>query len=353
MHNLATCRLPADLSAYSQIIDARSPAEFAIDHIPGAINLPVLSDDERIKVGTLYKESPFEARKLGAALISANVSRYLLEHFHDKELDYTPLIYCWRGGMRSRSFTHILSSIGWKAQVLSGGYRAFRKFVVDDLTATLEVPTLKLSILSGLTGVGKTRLLHALAAEGQQVLDLEGLANHKGSWLGSPQDGQQPSQKQFETRLWDTLKAFDPSKPIWTEAESNRIGKVHCPQALWQKLRAGDVYHIELSIDQRIKLLSEDYPHFSEQPDALIELLNVLKKIRGNKQVEQWQEQISTRDWQAFLTSILVDHYDLSYRRSGDGESIYAAPIHSLTVDSAHTSDYRIAALSLIKTIQS
>lgn len=348
MHFLDSVTLPSDLSIHSEIIDVRSPAEFAIDHIPGAINIPVLNDEERVKVGTLYKESPFEARKLGAGLISANASNALAGHFADKEIDYNPLLYCWRGGMRSRSLTHILSSIGFKASLLKGGYRSFRKFVVDDLNRILTETPLKLTVLSGLTGVGKTRMLHALEKRGEQILDLEGLANHKGSLLGSPQVGRQPSQKQFETSLWHILQSHDPAKKVWTEAESNRIGNVHCPPVIWKKLSEGKLVELKLSIHERCILLREDYPHFCEDPAALTQLLNVLKRLRGEEQVCKWQEQIAKGDWEAFLQSILVDHYDLSYRKPSDKKSIYSAPLAELTVESALLKSYDKAAGDLI-----
>jgi tRNA 2-selenouridine synthase len=348
VHFLDSVTLPSDLSIHSEIIDVRSPAEFAIDHIPGAINIPVLNDEERVKVGTLYKESPFEARKLGAGLISANASNALAGHFADKEIDYNPLLYCWRGGMRSRSLTHILSSIGFKASLLKGGYRSFRKFVVDDLNRILTETPLKLTVLSGLTGVGKTRMLHALEKRGEQILDLEGLANHKGSLLGSPQVGRQPSQKQFETSLWHILQSHDPAKKVWTEAESNRIGNVHCPPVIWKKLSEGKLVELKLSIHERCILLREDYPHFCEDPAALTQLLNVLKRLRGEEQVCKWQEQIAKGDWEAFLQSILVDHYDLSYRKPSDKKSIYSAPLAELTVESALLKSYDKAAGDLI-----
>ncbi|MEO1856958.1 MAG: tRNA 2-selenouridine(34) synthase MnmH [Rubritalea sp.] len=348
MYFLDSITLPSDLSTHAEIIDVRSPSEFAIDHIPGSINIPVLNDEERVTVGTLYNESPFEARKLGAGLIAANASKALAGHFADKELNYNPLLYCWRGGMRSRSLTHILSSIGFKAYLLKGGYRSFRKFIVDDLNRILTETPMKLTVLSGLTGVGKTRMLHALQKRGEQILDLEGLANHKGSLLGSPQVGEQPSQKQFETRLWHTLQAHDPTKKVWTEAESNRIGNVHCPPVLWKKLSQSKLIELKLSITERCILLREDYPHFCANPTALTELLEVLKRLRGDKQVRQWQEQIANADWESFLQSILVDHYDLSYRKPTDKKSIYSAPLSELTVESASLASYSASAEKLV-----
>ena len=348
MHYFETTSLPTDLSAFSEIIDVRSPEEFALDHLPGAINLPVLNDEERVRVGTLYKSSPFEARKLGAGLVSANAATHLREHFLEKNMDYVPLLYCWRGGMRSRSLTHILSSVGWNAQLLNGGYRAFRKWMVADLEDILNQDCFQLTVLSGLTGVGKTRLLHALAEQGAQIIDLEGLANHKGSLLGTPHCGKQPSQKLFESRLWQSLRHLDLSKPIYTEAESNRIGDVHCPPALWKKLGNSSVLEIQLPLAERTKLLREDYPHFADNPTLLSELLDVLRRLRGNTLIDQWQQQIQANDWDHFLTSILKDHYDLSYRKPGDAKSIYPEPKASVAIPSTSADSYSSAAASII-----
>lgn len=344
MHFFDSITLPDDLSQYSEIIDVRSPSEYALDHIPGAINLPVLNDEQRVIVGTLHKTSPFEARKLGAGLIAANAAAILQQHLAGKDMSYSPLIYCWRGGQRSRSLTHILSSVGWKAKLLKGGYRSFRKLVVDELEQILTETPLQLTVLSGLTGVGKTRLLHALTEQGAQVLDLEGLANHKGSLLGSPHLSEQPSQKQFETALWHTLREYDLTQPVYTEAESNRIGRVHCPTPLWKKLSEGKLIQTNLDISERIKLLAEDYPHFTENPQSLSELLNVLRRIRGNAQVDQWQQQIAEANWDTFLTSILVDHYDLCYRPPEHPDSNYTPPVAAITLASSTPADFTLAA---------
>lgn len=348
MHYFDTATLPTDFTNFSEIIDVRSPSEFAIDHLPGAINLPVLSDEERVLVGTLYKSSPFEARKLGAGLVSANASKHLRDHFLGKDMDYAPLLYCWRGGMRSRSLTHILSSVGWKAKLLDGGYRSFRKWVISDLEERLNNSQFKLTVLSGLTGVGKTRLLHALEEADAQVIDLEGLANHKGSLLGMPHKGEQPSQKLFESRLWQCISKLDPNKPIYTEAESNRIGDVHCPPALWKKLSESRVVEIQLPLLERTKLLQEEYPHFCDDPKALSELLNVLRRLRGHELVDAWQLQLLKEDWDSFLPSILKDHYDLSYRQPGDEKSIYSLPVAKVQIASISPGDYAQAAQEII-----
>ena len=184
----------AQLAEFDEIIDVRTPLEFAEDHIPGAINCPVLSNEERVEVGTLYKQvSPFEAKKLGAAYISANIARHLQERFRDRPKAWKPLILCWRGGMRSGAMVTIFRSIGWNAQQLSGGYKAFRHLVVDELAE--RPPRFSWRVIAGATGSAKSRVLYHLAAAGAQVLDLEGLACHKGSVLGVLPGEPQPTQK--------------------------------------------------------------------------------------------------------------------------------------------------------------
>lgn len=326
MKHVETIALPHDLGDFTEIIDVRSPSEFDEDHLPGAINLPVLSDEERATVGTIYKDKPFEARRLGATLISANAARHLQTHFSAKSKSYTPLVYCWRGGMRSNSLAHILRSIGWRAHVLQGGYKSFRKFVTQDTERICSNPALRLVILAGPTGVAKTRLLHTLRQKGAQILDLEALANHRGSVLGLPPHTTQPTQKHFETRLWQALSEMGPARPVFTEAESNRIGCLHCPKALWKKLGSGSVINVELDLDQRAAFLLDDYPHFAGDPQHLKSLLNKLVKLRGHDRVDQWHALIDAGDWVAFVTSILRDHYDLVYRRAGEKASNYPSP---------------------------
>ncbi|MGJ8655081.1 MAG: tRNA 2-selenouridine(34) synthase MnmH [Akkermansiaceae bacterium] len=348
MQQLSTITFPCDFSEFSEIIDVRSPSEYALDHIPGSINLPVLNDEQRVKVGTLYKQNTFEARRLGAALISANVSEHIQNNMMQHGLDYRPALYCWRGGMRSRSFTFILQSIGWKPHVISGGYRAFRKFIVDDTDEIFLKDNLNLQVLSGLTGVGKTRLLKSIKEQGAQILDLEGLANHKGSLLGATPSSKQPAQKKFETQLWHQMKQFDLTKPIFTEAESNRIGNIHCPPALWKALKRSRVINVKLPIAERIKILLEEYPHFTENTDKLKLLLSKLIPLRGHKQVEQWNTLIDTKQWNDFVQSVLETHYDLCYRSPGEVDSNYLKSTGEITIADASKESFTHAAKQAI-----
>ena len=333
MKHVETINLPHDLSEFTEIIDVRSPSEFAEDHLPGAVNLPVLNDQERAEVGTLYKDNPFEARRLGAALISSNAAKHLQTHLANKDKTYSPLVYCWRGGMRSNSLAQILRSVGWRARLLDGGYKAFRSFITADTENILSRPDFQFSILAGQTGVAKTRLLHTLRSKGAQIIDLEGLANHRGSVLGLEPNSQQPGQKHFETCLWHALSQIDSSLPIFTEAESNRIGILHCPPSLWKKLSEGEVYNIELPLTQRASFLLDDYPHFTDDSDHLKTLLNRLVKLRGKDQVARWHELIDSEQWIEFVESVLRDHYDLVYRRAGDDKSNYPAPQKTITME--------------------
>ena len=246
------------LDEFDTIIDVRSPAEFAEDHIPGAINCPVLDDEERVRVGTLYKQvSPFEAKKVGAALVSRNIARHIETHFLSKPKSWKPLIYCWRGGQRSGAMTVVLGQIGWGARRLEGGYKTFRQGVLEALDAL--PPKLRFNILCGPTGSAKTALLDALAAEGAQVLDLEGLACHRGSVLGGAPNTNQPGQKAFETRLWSALRGFDPARPVWAESESRRVGRLHVPGVLFECLRDGECTLVQAPLEARVDHLLERY----------------------------------------------------------------------------------------------
>ncbi len=340
---------PFSLADYPDIIDVRSPSEFQEDHIPGAINLPVLSDAERHEVGALNAEDPFEARRLGATLITKNIHHHLATTLAEHPRTFAPLIYCWRGNLRSNSMAFIFRAIGWRSRVIQGGYKAWRKYLMEDMEATISPAKPELIVLGGLTGCGKTRLLHEMKRQGAQVLDLEGLANHRGSILGNEPESPQPNQKFFESQLWQAFRNFDPDRPVFTEAESNRIGRLQCPPALWKRLGEGRVVLLDLPLPERAKLLAEDYHHFISDPQSLKDTLDGLRRLRGNEQVDTWHQQIDSRDWDAFLQSILVDHYDLCYRRPGSEDSVYPEPERSFQPTSASTSDFEKAATELIE----
>ncbi len=213
---------------YDMVIDVRSPSEFADDHIEGAVNLPALFDDERAEIGTIYKQiSAFAARRTGAANMSRNIAHHLETFLQDKPATFRPLIHCWRGGQRSRAFTLVLSEVGWTSYLLEGGYKAYRRDVLDKINSLPD--HLQFIVIAGRTGSGKTALLRTLKQKQQQILDLEDLAAHRGSLLGQIPGRPQPRQRMFESRLVHKLLKFDPSKPVFVESESSRIGNLQIP----------------------------------------------------------------------------------------------------------------------------
>ena len=303
---------------YSEIIDVRSSSEFAEDRIPGAINLPVLNDAERAEVGTIYKQfSPFQARKIGASIVSKNISIHLNEHFLNKDKNYQPLIYCWRGGQRSASLAMVLSQIGWRVTLLEGGYKTYRNYVRQQLDNLPRQLTYK--VLCGLTGSGKTHILRKMPQRGFQVLDLEALANHRGSLLGEEWQGKpspQPSQKYFETLLLQALKNLNPHQTVWLESESNKIGQVYLPQSLSEIMKQSSCVEIKLPLNVRVKFLLDEYPHLVDNPEILKVKLEQLKSNCGWKKISQWYGMINNQDWESFVKDILASHYDPTYSKS-------------------------------------
>jgi tRNA 2-selenouridine synthase len=304
-----------DLRSFDEVIDVRSPGEFAEDHFPGAINLPVLNDAERERVGTLYKQvSSFEAKKVGAALASRNIAQYLEGHFCNKPKTYRPLIYCWRGGSRSGSMTHILQKIGFAAMQLDGGYKAYRRHVVAELSG---LPSrLSYRVVCGPTGSGKSRLLQMLASEGAQVLDLEHLAAHRGSLLGALPDRSQPTQKSFESAICFALDHFDPIRPVFVESESKKIGSLRVPDALLEAMRSSPCIRLEVPLSARVQLLTEDYVHFLQDPEVIIRQLGFLAPLRGNDTITAWQALASRLAWDQLVEALLEQHYDPAYLKS-------------------------------------
>jgi tRNA 2-selenouridine synthase len=304
----------ARLDDFDTIIDARSPSEYALDHLPNAINCPVLDDEQRITVGTMYKQvGAFEAKKVGAALVSKNIGYHIETLWLDKPRDWKPLIYCWRGGNRSGSMATVLAKIGWPVVQLDGGYKAFRAAINAQLEQT---PELDFRVICGTTGSGKTRLLDTLEAIGAQVLDLEQLAAHRGSVLGNIPCQPQPSQKAFETSIWDRLRRFDPSLPVFVESESRKVGSLRVPGALMERMRASPCIAMQVSREDRVKLLIEDYQHFACNAPALNAQLEFLVQLHGRERIERWQSMATAGDMPALVDELLVDHYDPAYLKS-------------------------------------
>ncbi|HUW75743.1 MAG TPA: tRNA 2-selenouridine(34) synthase MnmH [Gallionella sp.] len=305
----------SQLGDFDEIIDVRTPAEFAEDHIPGAINCPVLSDQERITVGTLYKQvSPFEARKVGAALIAKNIAHHLETRFHAHPKSWRPLIYCWRGGQRSGAMSIILAQVGWAAHKLEGGYKTYRRDVLEKLEALPQ--RFAFRVICGPTGSGKSHLLTALAETGHQVLDLEMLAQHRGSVLGRLPEQAQPAQKWFDSALLQTLQHFDQDRPVYVEAESNKIGLITLPPALIAAMHAGTCLLVETPLATRVAGLLGDYRHYVDNPETFIEHLKPLHRFHGTKQLEHWSSLIHQGDFESMVAELLTLHYDPSYFRA-------------------------------------
>jgi len=303
------------LAAFDAVIDVRSPSEYAEDHIPGALSCPVLDDAERARIGTLYKQvSPFEAKKLGAALVARNIARHIETRFKEQSKSWSPLVYCWRGGQRSGAMAHVLREIGWKAKTLEGGYKSYRRYVVESLSFL----PLKFSfkVVHGATGSGKSRLLQALREAGAQVLDLENLAAHRGSVLGNLPERPQPSQKMFESLLLKALSAFDCSMEIFVEGESRKIGQRQVPEALIERMRASECVLLQTGIETRVALLLEEYRHFFADPAALGVQLDCLAGLHGRETVGEWKSLAAAGEWRELVARLLEEHYDPAYRRS-------------------------------------
>jgi tRNA 2-selenouridine synthase len=305
------------LDRFDVIIDARSPSEFAEDHIPGAINCPVLDDEERKRVGTLYKQvNSFEAKKVGAALVARNIALHIETQFLDKPRDWKPLIYCWRGGNRSGSMALILAKIGWPVVQLDGGYKEYRRHVNASLAELSSRFTFR--VVCGTTGSGKSRLLQTLAREGAQVLDLEQLAAHRGSVLGNLPGEPQPTQKMFESRIWHALRDFDPLRAVFVESESKKVGNLRVPDALIENMRRSACLSLTLSRSDRVKLLMQDYAHFVANPAILNAQLDCLVQLHGHEKIKRWQSMASAGEMDALVDELLQDHYDPAYTRSID-----------------------------------
>ncbi|TFZ00751.1 tRNA 2-selenouridine(34) synthase MnmH [Ramlibacter henchirensis] len=315
VQTLAAAQAVGRLAEFDTIVDARSEAEFAEDHLPGAVNWPSLNNDERALVGTIYKQvSPFEARKRGAALVAANVARHIESEVLDKPKDWQPLVYCWRGGKRSGALSLVLDQIGFRVTLIEGGYKAFRSAVLAQVPELAQ--RLSYRVVCGPTGSGKTRLLHALAAAGAQVLDLEGLAHHRSSVLGFIPGEPQPSQKAFDTRVWDALRRFDPQRPVYVESESRKVGNVAVPEALIDAMRASPCLRIDLPDDERVALLMEDYAFFVHDPQLFCGRLAALSQLRGKATVERWQALVKKGEVETVVRELLQAHYDPGYASS-------------------------------------
>ncbi len=312
----------SDLYAHGAdtVIDVRSPAEFAEDHIPGAVNLPALSNDERAEVGTIYvQDSAFRARKIGATMVARNVAAHLEGPLADKPGGWQPLVYCWRGGQRSGSFASILSQIGWRAETIAGGYQSYRRLVADMLHHQ-ALPHQGLILLDGNTGTGKTAILERLRARNIQVVDLEALARHRGSLLGAIA-GPQPAQKAFESALAQALTACNPTLPVVVEAESSKIGQINLPPSLWSAMISAPRIMVSAPIAARAAFLAESYHAMAQDSDWIKARLAPLRRLRGHAVVDRWEGLLDAGELPEFAAALVTDHYDPAYAKARTAQS--------------------------------
>jgi tRNA 2-selenouridine synthase len=302
------------IGEFDEIIDVRTPLEYAEDHVPGAINAPVMSNEERVIVGTLYKTSPFDATRVGAAIAARNIAHHLDTIFADRPRNWRPLIYCWRGGKRSGSMTAMFNMIGWRARQLEGGYKTYRHTVIEALAALPG--RFRYTVLAGPTGSGKTRLLQALGTAGAQTLDLEQLAAHRGSLLGALPERVQPSQKAFDTALVQALRTFDSTRPVFVEAESRRIGTITLPESLIAGIHAAPCVVVDVTREERCALLLNEYGHLLDEPGYFREQLLKLVPLHGRERIESWCGLLDGGQRETLTETLVVEHYDPAYTRS-------------------------------------
>ncbi|WP_372706712.1 tRNA 2-selenouridine(34) synthase MnmH [Brevundimonas sp.] len=305
----------ADRDAFDAVIDVRSPGEFAEDHLPGAINLPVLDDAERAEVGTEFvRGSKFLARRTGAARVARNIAAHLEGALGDRDGSFQPLIYCWRGGQRSGAMAAVMDQVGWGVTVLDGGYQTWRRQVKAGLYDA-PLPH-RLTLLDGPTGSGKTALLEAVAAQGVQVLDLEALAGHRGSLFGAMPGGQ-PSQKGFETRLHEALARLDPDRPVVVEAESSKIGARVVPPSLWAAMTSAPVIEITVPLEARVRHIVSTYADIAADRVALDHALTRLPRHHAKAVISGWRDLAARGEIATLVELLIAAHYDPSYARTG------------------------------------
>lgn len=291
------------------LLDARSPAEFEHGYIPNALNLALFSNEERAIVGTAYKkESPEVAMLKGLDFVGLKM-RFYVEEAERLAPKKKIVVHCWRGGKRSGSLAWLLDLAGFDVQVLDGGYKAYRNYILSKFGR--EFP--KMIVLGGYTGSAKTEILYALQAKGEQFLDLEGIAHHKGSAFGSIGQKAQPTTEQFENNLFEQLSKIDVSKDFWIEDESRSIGRVYIPQQFWERMRARPVLFLKRPIEKRIEHLVKGYVGFADE--GLSAAFEKIKKRLGGQHLNAALEALQQNDYKT-AASIALKYYDKAYANS-------------------------------------
>jgi tRNA 2-selenouridine synthase len=339
---------PLPFGDYALIIDARSPHEYAEDHVPGAVNLPVVDDAEFAEVGIQYKTDPHAAYLIGAQHSFRNLARHTADLIARYRPDDRFLVYCFRGGKRSALWAANLRLIGFTVDVVPGGWKHYRQWVRESL-AELP-PRFEYRVLCGPTNCGKTRLLQALADAGEQVLDLEGLAVHRGSLLGDVPGRPQPTQKTFDTRVLDALRRFEPARPVWVEAESKKVGRLLVPEALTAAMRRAPTLHLQVTMAERVRLCREDYAHFAADPRAMVARLQSLKPLVGGEELARWQALADAGSVDALFERLMAQHYDPCYARSTTREFGPGDGANRLVLESLRPEALAAAARTLLAT---
>lgn len=348
-------RTTSDLSlaarqGYDAIIDVRSPAEFAEDHIPGAINLPVLDNAQRAEVGTMYvQRSKFLARRTGAAHVARNIAGHLQTALADRDGSFRPLVYCWRGGQRSAAMVVIMDQVGWPVTRLEGGYQTWRRQVVADLYG--DAPTgeaaLNIILLDGYTGSGKTEILRRLPQEGVQTIDLEALADHRGSLFGAT-PVPQPGQKLFESRIAEALVRLDRTRPIVVEAESSRIGNVTLPPILWAAMKRAPRMEVTVPVEARVAHVLDEYQAIGANVEALEAALARLPRHHSRETIAGWLVAARQGRLAELATDLMLQHYDPAYRRGSAARPPAAANFALTRISEC---DLRAAAKNIAQTV--
>ena len=330
VHLISAAQARDQWHTFDAIVDARSEGEHAEDHLPGALNWPSLNNEERVRVGTLYKQvNAFEAQKVGAALVAKNIAGHIESQVMNLPKNWQALVYCWRGGKRSHSLALVLGQIGFKVHLLEGGYKAFRKEVMEDIPR--QAQRLNFQVLCGPTGSGKTRLLQALVQEGAQVLDLEALACHRSSVLGLIPGTPQPTQKAFDTQVWNALRGMRSDAPVFVEAESKKVGNLTVPAELMVAMRASPCWRMALPLENRVDLLLQDYAFFTQDPALFADRLERLVTLRGKAVVQGWQDRIARGEMREVVTELLSGHYDPGYETSTGNNFVHYAQAPQIT----------------------